>query len=152
VLPQRGHGLDERLAAAFEDVGGPIVQIGMDTPQVTRDLLRQAIVRLEAPGVDAVLGPAEDGGWWAIGLRRPDPAAFLGVPMSTPWTGAAQHERLRSLGLRVAGLPLLRDVDRIEDAKAVAASIPASRFAATLQTVLERPARRAEPAAVGDAR
>jgi hypothetical protein len=145
VLSQRGGGLDERLAAALADValtgsGGPTLLIGMDTPQVTPRLLGAALARLLSPGVDAVLGPATDGGWWALGLRRPDPAATLGVPMSTPGTGAAQRRRLHTLGLRIADLPELRDVDVIDDAVAVAAEAPAGRFARTLAALGLAPA------------
>ena len=129
VFPQRGDGLDERLANAWDDAGGPAVQIGMDTPQVTVALLGSAIAALEAPGTGAVLGPAPDGGWWALGLHRPQRRALIGVPMSTPSTGAIQRRRLRALGLRVATLPTLRDVDRFDDALAVAAEVPHSRFA-----------------------
>jgi rSAM/selenodomain-associated transferase 1 len=132
VVAQRGAGLDERLAHAFADVGGPALLVGMDTPQVTAGDLARGLDRLAAPGVDAVLGPATDGGYWAIGLREAQPRAFLGVPMSTARTGRAQHERLRRLGLRVALLPALRDVDRIADARAVAALAPAGRFARAL--------------------
>ena len=132
VLPQRGEGLDERLASAFSDVGEPAVLVGMDTPQLTPRVLALALGALEQLGVDAVLGPALDGGYWAVGLRRPDPEVFLGVPMSSPATLVAQHERLEALGLDVARLPMLRDVDEIEDAWAVAAEAPGSRFAAAL--------------------
>jgi rSAM/selenodomain-associated transferase 1 len=138
IVPQRGRGLDERLAAAFEDVGGPALLIGMDTPQVTPRLLADAIGRLTTPGVDAVLGPCQDGGWWAVGLRRPDAGVFLGVPMSTSSTADRQRDRLRSLGLGSSTLPRLRDVDRIEDALAVADAIPHSRFARTVRTIVAR--------------
>src|SRR5262249_56736908 len=85
---------------------------------------------------DAFLGPAADGVWWSIGLRAPDAAVFVGVPMSTSRTGAAQHARLRSLGLRVARLPELRDVDDFDDALAVAHTAPTGVFAATLGPML----------------
>lgn len=130
VVPQRGGGLAERLASAFADIGGPALVIGMDTPQVTPRLLGHALRRL-ARG-DAVIGAATDGGYWAIGLRRPDPAAFHGVPMSDPATGAAQRARLRALGLTARELPALRDVDDIDDARAVAALAPQTSFARTL--------------------
>jgi glycosyltransferase A (GT-A) superfamily protein (DUF2064 family) len=107
----------------------------MDTPQVDAWLLEGAIASLGAPGTDAVLGHAEDGGYWAIGLRRPDPRAFLGVPMSCDDTGARQADALAALGLAVATLPTLRDVDLIEDARAVAAEAPEGRFAAALDKV-----------------
>jgi rSAM/selenodomain-associated transferase 1 len=135
VIPQRGDGLDERLAAAFDDAGAPSLLIGMDTPQVSPSLLDDALGKLERPGIDAVLGRAADGGWWAIGLRRADRAVFLGVPMSTSKTGWWQEVRLRVLGLRWLALPVLRDVDRFEDALAVADLIPGSRFASAVQRV-----------------
>jgi rSAM/selenodomain-associated transferase 1 len=131
VIPQRGRRLDERLASSFEDVG-PGVLIGMDTPQVTAALLERCVERLAEPEVDAVIGPAEDGGYWASGLGVPDRAVFVGVPMSVAETGAVQRRRLARLGLRTAELPTLRDVDRIEDARAVASAIPGSRFALAL--------------------
>jgi rSAM/selenodomain-associated transferase 1 len=141
VVPQRGDGLDERLASAFEDVGGPGLLIGMDTPQVTADLLACSLARLGGADVDAVLGPAHDGGWWAIGLRRPDPRVFLGVPMSTAGTCHAQRMRLRELGLTVAELEELRDVDTFDDALEVARDARATRFAATVGRIGERVGR-----------
>lgn len=136
VLPQRGDGLDERLASAFEDVGGPALLVGMDTPQLTPGLLEAATTRLV--DADAVLGDAFDGGYWAIGLRRPNASAFLGVPMSAPTTANLTRARLGTLGLRVADLPRLRDVDTIDDAWAVALEAPTSRFAATLRAISAR--------------
>jgi hypothetical protein len=142
VIPQRGRGLDERLEACFEDAGTPAVVIGSDTPQVTPELLSLALSTLNGHGVDAVLGPAEDGGYWALGLRRSVPHAVTGVPMSHPTTLGAQRARLRALGLSVAELPMLRDVDTIEDARAVASAIPRSRFAATFGSMASALARR----------
>ena len=133
VVSQRGNGFGERLAAAWTDIGGPAVQIGMDTPQVTSALLDLACTVLEQPDTDAVLGPAEDGGWWAIGLRRADPAVFRGVRMSRPDTGTQQLARLGALGLRTATLCGLRDVDTVDDALAVAALAPDTRFAAAIR-------------------
>ena len=135
VVAQRGEGLAERLAAGFEDVSGPALLVGMDTPQVTPALLSSAIDELHDDGVECVLGGAPDGGYWAIGLRTPNREVFDGVPMSTPATLRHQLERLRSLGLQTRQLPLLRDVDQIADARAVAALCPASRFARTLALV-----------------
>jgi len=128
VFAQEGTGLDERLAAAWEHAGGPGLQIGMDTPQVTPELLDSALEQLARDHVTAVLGPASDGGWWAIGLKEPDPRVFVGVPMSTPSTASRQLSRLVQLGHRPVLLPTLRDVDRIEDAVAVADMVPGSTF------------------------
>jgi len=135
VIPQRGGGLDERLAAAFADVQrlrpGPVVLIGMDTPQVTPGLLREAGEALSDH--DAVFGPAADGGFWARGRRRPDPALNEGVPMSHPETGKLQLARLERAGLSVRLLPELTDVDTAADAAAVAAEAPGSCFATVLK-------------------
>ncbi|MFJ7157115.1 DUF2064 domain-containing protein [Streptomyces sp. NPDC101118] len=138
VVPQRGRGLDERLAAAFADCAGPALLIGMDTPQVTPELLRPA---LDFGSHDAWYGPAADGGFWALGLAAPDPALLLGVPMSVPGTGAVQYGRLRAAGLRIGRLPVLRDVDTAPDAHEVSATAPGTRFA-TLHTSLTNPADR----------
>ncbi|MEU6378897.1 DUF2064 domain-containing protein [Streptomyces sp. NPDC046909] len=127
VVRQCAGGLDERLADAFAGATGPALLIGMDTPQVTPELLT-----VDFADCDAYFGPAEDGGFWALGLAEPDPALLRGVPMSTPVTGALQRERLVSAGLRVRDLPRLRDVDTAEDAEAVAALVPRGGFARRL--------------------
>ncbi len=144
VVPQRGDGLDDRLANAFVDVGGPALLLGMDTPQVTAGMLRGAAAALVArgphSGPDAVLGPAPDGGYWAIGLRRSDPRVFFGVPMSSRVTALAQLERLNHLGLEVHLLPRVRDVDVWADAIAVASDAPSTRFGRRLATIERRKA------------
>ncbi|MFI1754967.1 DUF2064 domain-containing protein [Streptomyces sp. NPDC020571] len=138
VVPQGAGGLDARLADAFAGCAGPALLIGMDTPQVTPDLLD-----VDFRDCDAYFGPAEDGGFWALGLARPEPALLRGVPMSTPVTGAVQRERLLTAGLRVCDLPPLRDVDTAADARAVAALAPYGRFAARLAVCTPAPDRRA---------
>jgi rSAM/selenodomain-associated transferase 1 len=124
-IVQRGEQLPARLANAFADSGAePAVLVGMDTPQLTAALLAEAAEQLRE--VDAVLGPAQDGGWWALGLRDPAHAAVLrGIPTSRSDTGARTLHALRGLGLRVNLLPTLRDVDTVMDARAVAALCPA---------------------------
>lgn len=132
VHAQRSGGLGNRLAGAFAAAGAPAFLVGMDTPQLEPRHVERAIAELERPGAEAVLGRAWDGGFWAIGLHRPDERVFAGVPMSTQQTGAAQRRRLDDLGLRVTELEPLRDVDTIADAHAVAAERLGSRFARTL--------------------
>ncbi|TDC49713.1 DUF2064 domain-containing protein [Jiangella ureilytica] len=137
VVPQVRGTLGARLAAAWRRAGGPGLQIGMDTPQVTPSLLDDALGRLVGGGPrTALLGPAEDGGWWALGLRRWWRGTFDGVPMSTAHTGARQADRLRSLGLAVTLLPVLRDIDTAADAVAVAAAAPDTRTAAVVRSLL----------------
>ncbi|MER7956508.1 TIGR04282 family arsenosugar biosynthesis glycosyltransferase [Streptomyces sp. NPDC096030] len=127
VLPQGVGGLDARLAAAFSHVEGPALLIGMDTPQVTPDLLARG---LDFNETDAWFGPADDGGFWALGLAEPDPTLLLGVPMSVPHTGREQRRRLTASGRTVRDLPELCDVDTSADAAQVAAAVPGTRFAA----------------------
>ena len=127
VISQVDGAFDRRLTAAWAAAGGGGVQIGMDTPQVTGDLLDNALSAIDI--TDAALGMAVDGGWWAIALRRPDPRTFAGIPMSTAGTGAAQLSRLHELGLSVAALPALVDLDTAADLPAVTGSGTAIRTA-----------------------
>lgn len=126
VVPQRGEGLAERLAAAFADAGERAFLVGMDTPQLTPALLDAGLAE------PCALGLAADGGWWGLSLPAPDDRVFAGIPMSADDTGARQLARLHALGLDPVALPVLRDVDTIADAHAVAALAPAGRFAAAL--------------------
>lgn len=132
TVAQRGDDLADRLASVFDDIGGPAIAIAIDTPQITGADLDDAAAHLLAPGTDAVLGPACDGGYWAIGLRTADPRVFVDVPMSTATTATAQLERLAELELVTHLLPVLRDIDRLHDAVLVAAEAPNTRLAATL--------------------
>lgn len=135
VAHQRGDGLAQRLHHAFADTAQPglaTLLIGMDTPQVTPDGLAAVAAGLAI--ADAVLAPAEDGGWWALALRTPDCARVLTeVPMSTVDTFTRTLAALRAEGLTVAIGGRLRDVDTAEDAWAVAADCPDSRFAAAVR-------------------
>ena len=145
VLEQRGDGLAERLGNAHADAhalagrgstGGPAVfQVGMDTPQVTAGMLVDALAA--ARSYDAVLGPANDGGWWGLAVTRPGLADVLAhVAMSTPSTGRLTRAALEATGAGVRILPPLRDVDEWPDAVAVASQAPAGRFAAAVAAVV----------------
>jgi glycosyltransferase A (GT-A) superfamily protein (DUF2064 family) len=137
VIWQRGQDFASRLANAHTDVargwpGRPVLQIGMDTPQITPALLTGAADRLA--DVDGVLGRAADGGWWALGLRNPYEADILRyVPMSQPDTGDLTYAALRHL--RIGNLPILSDVDTMTDAVQVASQAPNGRFARRVVTV-----------------
>jgi len=150
VHPQRGTELGERLSHAHHDAAahtrphlrsGPVVQIGMDTPQIAPDLLRR--VAAEAATGRAVLGPAEDGGWWVLALGSPGAtAALVDVPMSRPDTYQATRTALAAAGAHVVTTRTLRDVDTVTDAEAVAAAAPDGRFARVWAELTRRePAR-----------
>jgi len=133
VIGQRGNHFGDRLANAHADAaavdGHPVLQIGMDTPQVTAGLLADCGRRLAESS--AVLGLARDGGWWALGVHTPALAEGLrDVPMSQPDTGALTLKSLRGNGVSVALLDELADFDIADDVAAVRADCrPGSRFA-----------------------
>jgi rSAM/selenodomain-associated transferase 1 len=137
VVAQRGDGLDERLAAVFADAQGPTLIVGMDTPQLTPELLGRVAAALAEDDVDAVLGPAEDGGYWLIAMADPNPEAVRGVPMSCDDTLVEQRRRLAELSLRVHETVSLRDVDHFDDALSVAAGAPRGRFARVVDGVAQ---------------
>lgn len=126
VVEQRGDGLGERLTHGFDELGPGLI-IGMDTPSCG-PLLGEALDALRT-GSDC-LGMTLDGGYWGIGLVRPDPAVFDGVPMSTDHTGRDQLRRLRELGRSVRILPTVRDLDEIGDLDVLVAEFPALAAAA----------------------
>lgn len=139
VIAQRGAGLDERIAHALTDAQVaaplPVVLIGMDTPQVTAELLAAAVAPLADGSADVTFGFAEDGGFWLLGMREVDPALLLGVPMSRPDTGSLQFRRLEQAGLRIRLVPELTDIDTVNEAERIAATIPDSAFAGCLSAV-----------------
>jgi hypothetical protein len=129
IYAQRGDDLGQRLANAHADVsaGTPVLQVGMDTPQLDPDVLHAAATALQ--DADAVLGPADDGGWWLLGLREPATGeALCEVPMSTPATYDLTRGALEDRGLRVATTSTMRDVDTTADAHVVAAGHQGTEF------------------------
>ena len=131
IVQQCEGDLDERLAAIFDHCEGKTILIGMDTPQLTAADLMPAFTDWR-PEIDAWFGPANDGGFWALGMSRPNGDLIRGVPMSREDTGAIQFDRLRAAGLRVGLLRPLTDVDTIDDAWEAADAAPHGLFAHTL--------------------
>jgi hypothetical protein len=146
VVPQVRGGLDERIAAIFDATRSPVLLVGMDTPQLSVDLLQSVV---DDDRSEAWFGPATDGGFWGLGLRAPRGDLVRGVPMSRSDTGAIQLRRLLAAGLGTRTLPALTDVDLIEDAVAVAGEVPGTAFAAEVASI--RP-ERAELAVGSDLR
>jgi uncharacterized protein len=140
VVAQRGTGFAERLANAHVDAaaaagGLPVLQIGMDTPQVTDELIGECARELLT--ADAVLGLARDGGWWVLGVTDAAMAGCLRtIPMSRSDTGALTLAALENAGATVSLVATLADVDTVEDVDDVRrACAPASRFARATRQV-----------------
>lgn len=122
TVNQRGDGLAERLCNGFLDLG-PGVIVGMETPHVVSALADA--LEFARRGIDSI-GLALDGGYWMIGLCAESaaisPDLFQNVAMSATNTGASQLRRMHALGCRVRLLPTARDLDTVDDLRAVAKS------------------------------
>jgi glycosyltransferase A (GT-A) superfamily protein (DUF2064 family) len=113
LIGQRGGGYDERMAAVLADAYAtaalPMLVIRPEATGITPDMLEDAARSLTSGEADAVFGPASDGGFWLLGLRRPDRSLVVGIP--GPADGGAPGrlllDRLASAGLRVALAPRL---------------------------------------------
>jgi uncharacterized protein len=114
-----------RLSSIVARMAHSAVLIGSDSPDLPGEYIREAFARLEA-GADVVLGPAEDGGYYLIGLRAPQPRLLREVPMSTPTVLADTLALACALGLRVELLPTWYDVDTVAELRRLAAALRAA--------------------------
>jgi hypothetical protein len=119
LLPQEGqdlgermHGLSRRLLAAGHSA---VVILGTDSPTLPAAVLASAIAHATRGRRDLVLGPSEDGGYYLIGMRRPLPDLFAGMPWGTAAVLAETQERARRLGLQTELLSPWFDVDTPPD-------------------------------------
>jgi rSAM/selenodomain-associated transferase 1 len=117
-VAQRGDSLGQRLSAVFDDLfqGGAerVVVVGADSPTLPAEVIERAFDRLEQ-GMDLVIGPTRDGGYYLIGLRRPTSALFVAIPWSTSRVLAATLDRAAAKGLTVELLPEWYDIDEPTD-------------------------------------
>jgi hypothetical protein len=117
LAPQGTGSLGERLAAAVEihcrNGATSVVIIGSDCPDITAQDIGNAHNALATD--DVVLGPATDGGYWLIGLRSPTVGVFDNIAWSTESVLQQTRARAASLGLSVATLRQLDDIDTHED-------------------------------------
>lgn len=114
LAPQPDGDLGARMLAACAAACGPVIVIGTDCPALTPSHLREAARELR-DGTDAVVIPAQDGGYVLIGSRRPQPALFDGMAWGTDTVMAETRRRLARLALAWREPALLWDVDRPED-------------------------------------
>lgn len=124
LLDQEGPDLGARMHRAFETIFERgyhrVVIVGTDVPSLPLEYYKQALELLERH--DVVLGPATDGGYYMIGLRKAAPALFLEIPWSTERVLAVTCDKAKGLGLTIGFLPEWRDVDTIEDLRALIAA------------------------------
>lgn len=115
MLGQRGADLGERLLHATEDLlaagHGGVCLINADSPTLPPALLLRTIDALRRPGDRLVLGPAIDGGYYLVGLKRAHAALFRGIAWSTSQVLAQTLARAADLRLPVVLLPMWYDVD-----------------------------------------
>ncbi|MEP7188656.1 MAG: TIGR04282 family arsenosugar biosynthesis glycosyltransferase [Roseiflexaceae bacterium] len=109
-----GERLDHLLTAALEAGAAQAVVMDSDSPTLPVDYLVQAFAALAGPN-DVVLGPCEDGGYYLIGLKRPQPRLLRDVEMSTPYVVRDTLALAGQLGLKVALLPTWYDVDTVAE-------------------------------------
>jgi len=124
LIAQVEGDLGDRLAACFAALFGGgaerVVIVGADTPHVPRETYDAAFALLDQ--VDVVLGPAEDGGYYLVGAKAALPELFVGVPMGTDAVLHVTIERAIRRRLRIGMVPMLRDLDRLEDLRAALAA------------------------------
>jgi rSAM/selenodomain-associated transferase 1 len=124
LLAQVEGDLGDRLAACFAALlgGGAdrVVIVAADTPHVPLATFQAAFALLDQ--VDVVLGPAQDGGYYLVGAKAALPELFVGVPMGTAAVLQVTIQRAIRRRLRVGTVPLLRDLDRLEDLRAALAA------------------------------
>jgi rSAM/selenodomain-associated transferase 1 len=116
LVLQEGRGLRDalRIGLARRLPHGPTAIVASDIPGVPAGAIAQAFAELDR-GVDVVLGPAADGGYWLIAMREHDDAPFHDIPWSTPAVLAVTRRRCEEAGLRVAEVAAWRDVDTAVD-------------------------------------
>ncbi|MCI0483416.1 MAG: TIGR04282 family arsenosugar biosynthesis glycosyltransferase [candidate division NC10 bacterium] len=127
LLPQRGPDLGARLANSLEHLFAlghmAAFAIDSDSPTLPTAHLEQALDLIATPGIDLVLGPSEDGGYYLIGLRALHPELFEDMPWSTAQVVPETFRRAEGKGLTVATLPPWFDIDTSEDLKRLEVSL-----------------------------
>ncbi len=131
------HVLSQALRAGF----GRVAAINTDSPTLPAAYLEQAFDRLADPGVDVVLGPCEDGGYYLIGWKQAHSFLIRNVEMSTPRVLADTLELAEARGLCIELLPAWYDIDRPEDLRRLRAELQtdpalAQHTSAALQRLL----------------
>jgi hypothetical protein len=119
LLAQAGGDLGARMsdatARAFARGASRVAVVGTDAPGLARNTVVSALDALGA--ADVAIGPSADGGYYLLALRQPRPELFAGIAWSTPSVALDTRARAAAAGLVVHELPVLRDVDTLEDVR-----------------------------------
>ncbi len=158
--PQGNGDLGQRMARAFHEAFhagmGRVVLVGTDIPHITPRILHKAFESLRS--TDVVLGPALDGGYYLIGMRRARPQLFVDLPWGTEKVMERTKRIAHDLGLSMVLLDTLEDVDRPEDlhlwekaSKEMPRTLPFPRISIIIPTLNEAANLRATLATIKSA-
>jgi len=143
--PQEGEGLGARLAAAFDRTFGlgydAAAVIGTDSPHLPTTFIDRAFELLDDPGVDAVFGPTEDGGYYLLAMKCLHRELFTGIPWSTGEVLEESLSRAAAAGIATALLPVWHDVDTAADLLRPELVAPDNGAPLTREFILRNPPR-----------
>jgi len=119
LFPQTDGDLGQRIRSIFHqkfaEGYGAIVIIGTDIPDLTKAVVLEGFSQLESKDTDLILGPAEDGGYYLIGMKRLHHELFENIPWSTDSVLRMTTDIARKKGLQLSLLDTLQDIDTIQD-------------------------------------
>ena len=142
ALPQVGTDLGARMKSAFngrfERGFREVVIIGSDSPDLPTGYVAEAFKLLAAEGCDLVLGPAEDGGYYLMGLKTIRDRLFSGIPWSSGEVFAVTVERAEELCLGFSFLPVWHDIDSADDLERQELLDPNSPAARTREFIISK--------------
>jgi rSAM/selenodomain-associated transferase 1 len=129
TLDQIGDDIGSRMAGVFDELFGlgyrRVIMVGTDVPTLQPAVFVEAQQSLAKH--DLVVGPAQDGGYFLIGMTKPLPQLFQDIPWSTGEVMALTLKKAAALGLTVAQLAVGRDLDRVDDLLAFASQVPSGK-------------------------
>jgi len=122
-VEQQGQHLGDRLisAIAYADSFGfsPIIVLGADSPTLPPTFIQQACQMLTVGPADITLGPTADGGYYLVGIRKPEPEIFHNITWSSALTLEHTMRNIKQLGLRLVTLEQWYDVDTFADLRSL---------------------------------
>jgi len=154
LIAQQGADLGERLSTVLTELLGlghaGAIAVDSDSPTLPMAYVAEAATALAASTCDVVLGPCEDGGYYLVGVRGPQPALFEGIPWSTDAVFALTLAKARAGGLSVHVLPRWFDVDTEADLRRLHAEIVAGPHGPPRTSAFVRQLYRSGPGAADD--